>query len=409
MSNILRLTPLFLMLCLIDFAFYQLVWQPLAIGTQGIGQFLFYIFPVVSIGVLIAFKRRSQRAIENPLGRDIQAIVSLTYFSKGFGLLFTAIFGLLVGAFIGLMKLFGVASTSFESASNIVHALGLGTSLLFLIVLIWGMLFNRYRYKVHKVKIPIANLPESLEGFSLVQLSDIHSGSFTKPEYLDGAVSLVNVLNPDLLCFTGDLVNNYANEIEPYIEQFKKIKAKHGAIAILGNHDYGDYVPWNSRDSYVSNLDRLITNHDRLGWKLLRDEVLSIKQGDATIEILGVENISAKGRFKNYGNLQKAVSQSNPSDLTILLSHDPSHWRAEVLDHPTIDLCLSGHTHGMQFGIELGNWLKWSPVKWVYKEWAGLYQQGSQFLYVNRGFGFLGYPGRVGILPEITYIEFHRA
>jgi predicted MPP superfamily phosphohydrolase len=210
---------------------------------------------------------------------------------------------------------------------------------------------------------------------------------------------------PDLILFTGDMVNNVAEEMNDYMDVFDKLNAPLGVYSTLGNHDYGDYIMWKSAEDKEANLERLKQVHYELGWRLLMNEHIVLEKGTESIAILGIENWSAKARFPKYGNLQKAYEGSESHPFKILMSHDPSHWKAEVLkDYPDIDLMLAGHTHGMQFGFELA-WFKWSPIQYVYKEWAGLYQMASQRLYVNRGFGFLGYPGRSGILPEITVLE----
>lgn len=269
---------------------------------------------------------------------------------------------------------------------------------------IYGMA-NRYRYNIKRVQIAFDHLPSAFKGLKIVHISDIHSGSFNNVEAVARGVKLINEQKPDVIFFTGDLVNNRAREMDDYIAVFKKLKATHGVYSILGNHDYGDYIAWeNEGISKEQNLDNLKQVHKAMGWNLMLNEHTSLEIGGEEIAIIGVENTSAKG-FHSYGDLSKAYYGAASIPFKILLSHDPSHWDAEVRkDFSDIALTLSGHTHGMQFGIDL-SWLKWSPVQYMYKQWAGLYQEGAQFLYVNRGFGFLGYPGRVGILPEITVIE----
>ena len=210
---------------------------------------------------------------------------------------------------------------------------------------------------------------------------------------------------PDVILFTGDLVNNTTDEMDDYVEVFNKLKAPLGVYSTLGNHDYGDYQQWESPDHKKANLEKMKEVQTALGWRLLMNEHVSLQRGDDKVALIGIENWSAKARFPKYGNLEKAHAGSDTYPFKILMSHDPSHWKAEVLEkYPDIDLMLAGHTHGMQFGVEIPGF-KWSPVQYVYKEWAGLYAQANQKLYVNRGFGFIGYPGRVGILPEITVLE----
>lgn len=264
---------------------------------------------------------------------------------------------------------------------------------------------NKYRYQIHRHRLAFDNLPAAFKGMKVVQISDIHSGSFNNKKAVQKGVEKLMNEKPDLILFTGDLVNNIADEMEDYMDVFNQLKAPMGVFSVLGNHDYGDYVQWNTAEEKYANLDKLKNIHAALGWRLLMNEHIFIEKNGEQISILGVENWSAKARFPKYGDLKKAYQGLSPNSFKILLSHDPSHWHAEVLkEYPDISLMLSGHTHGMQFGVELPG-VKWSPVQYVYKEWAGLYEEANQKLYVNRGFGFLGYPGRVGILPEITVFE----
>lgn len=270
--------------------------------------------------------------------------------------------------------------------------------------LIWGF-GNKYRYQVKRVRLSYDNLPKAFKGLKIVQISDIHSGSFTDKKAVMKGVQKVLNENADLIFFTGDLVNNVSDEMKEYMDVFDKIKAPMGVYSTLGNHDYGDYVHWNSAEEKKANLEQLKEVHRDLGWRLLMNEHVVLEKGEDKIAIIGIENWSAKARFPKYGDLKKAYSGSESYPFKILLSHDPSHWKAEVCKSYTdIDLMLAGHTHGMQFGVEIPGF-KWSPVQYIYKEWAGLYEQSNQKLYVNRGYGFIGYPGRVGILPEITVLE----
>ncbi len=264
---------------------------------------------------------------------------------------------------------------------------------------------NKYRYQVKRVKLSAANLPAAFKGLKIVQISDIHSGSFSDKEAVMKGIKKIIKEKPDLILFTGDLVNNTADEMEDYIEVFNKISAPLGVFSTLGNHDYGDYIQWDSEEAKKANLEKLKTIHARLGWKLLMNEHSILEKEGEKIAVIGIENWSAKSNFPKYGDLKKAYTGTEKYSYKILLSHDPSHWKAEVCEtFKDIDLMLAGHTHGMQFGVEIPG-VKWSPVQYVYKEWAGLYENTTQKLYVNRGFGFIGYPGRVGILPEITVLE----
>lgn len=276
---------------------------------------------------------------------------------------------------------------------------------------LYGMVRGAYKYRVHKVKVSSPNLPEAFEGFKIVQLSDMHSGSFMSPDPLIKAFNIVLDQKPDAIFFTGDLVNNEAIETEPHIDAYKMLKAPHGVYSILGNHDYGDYKQWETPDHKIANLEKLKDIQAQAGWRLLMNEHVAIEKDGQKIALLGIENWGGNLRFPRYGKLDNAHAGTEAYPFKILLSHDPSHWDVQVSQeakYNDIDLTLSGHTHGMQFGIEIPGF-KWSPVQYIYKHWAGLYKQDNQYLYVNRGLGFLGYPGRLGIWPEITVIELTRA
>ncbi len=275
---------------------------------------------------------------------------------------------------------------------------------------IYGIFRGAYKYKIHKVSISFPNLPDEFIGFKIVQLSDIHCGSFMNADPLIKAFNLSLEQKPDVILFTGDLVNNEAAETKPYIEAFKMLKAPFGVFSCLGNHDYGDYKVWESSEAKKENLSNLKNIHAECGWRLLMNENVSIEKNGQKIALLGVENWGGNLKFPKYGKLDHAHLGTESYPFKILLSHDPSHWDYQVLKeskYNDIDLTLSGHTHGMQFGIEIPGF-KWSPVQYIYKNWAGLYKKGSQYLYVNRGLGFLGYPGRLGIWPEITVIELQK-
>jgi predicted MPP superfamily phosphohydrolase len=264
---------------------------------------------------------------------------------------------------------------------------------------------NKYNYKVRRIKLAFENLPAAFKGLKIVQISDIHSGSFTDKKAVEKGVQLALKQNADLILFTGDLVNDKADEMKDYMDVFNKIKAPMGVYSTLGNHDYGDYTDWPSAEAKKENLERLKAIHGKLGWRLLMNEHVALEKNGERIALIGIENWSAFGSFPKYGRMDLAYPGSEKYSFKILMSHDPSHWDAEVRSkYSDIDLMLAGHTHGMQFGVE-NPYFKWSPVQYFYKEWAGLYKTGKQILYVNRGYGFIGYPGRVGILPEITVIE----
>jgi uncharacterized protein len=270
--------------------------------------------------------------------------------------------------------------------------------------LIYG-LSNKYNYRIHRIKLSFDNLPQGFKGIKIIQISDIHSGSFTNYEKVAHGVEMILKENADIIFFTGDLVNDEYEEMKDYKELFSKVQAPMGVYATLGNHDYGDYKVWSSPEAKALNLEMLKQLEAEMGWKMLNNDHAILERGGDKIALIGVENWSALKRFPRHGDLKKAYEGTKVFPFKILLSHDPSHWDAQVRpDYPDIDLTLAGHTHGFQFGVEIPGF-KWSPSEYIYKEWAGLYQQNKQYLYVNRGYGFIGYPGRVGILPEITVIE----
>lgn len=286
---------------------------------------------------------------------------------------------------------------------------GLVLASLPLVSISYGIVSGAYDYRVRRVKLPLKNLPSSFHGLKIAQISDIHSGSFFNKKAVTGGVELLMREKTDLVFFTGDLVNNVASELKDYIDIFSKVKAPLGVYSTLGNHDYGDYVAWTSAQAKSQNLNDLKKSHKQMGWNLLNNENHIIHEGGDQLAIIGVENWGAGARWPKHGRLERAVEGTEDAAVKLLLSHDPTHWDAQVRNHASnIDVTFSGHTHGCQFGIEFGN-IRWSPAQYFYKQWAGLYEEGSQKLYVNRGFGFLGFPGRVGMPPEITIFELLQA
>ncbi|HUC82786.1 MAG TPA: metallophosphoesterase [Flavisolibacter sp.] len=264
---------------------------------------------------------------------------------------------------------------------------------------------NKYNYKVHRIPVKFPNLPQAFKGMKIVQISDIHSGSLVNKENVQKGVNKIMELKPDLILFTGDLVNNKHEEMLPLVDVFSQLKAPLGVYSIFGNHDYGDYVAWENEAEKRDNQEKLKQIHAQMGWRLLWDEHVALEKNGEQIALIGIQNWSALGNFPKYGNLTKAHAGTKKYPFKILMSHDPTHWDAEVRPNfSDIDLTLSGHTHGFQFGVEIPGF-RWSPVQYVYNQWAGFYREASQAIYVNRGFGFIGYPGRVGILPEITLLE----
>ncbi|MCF7559286.1 metallophosphoesterase [Sabulilitoribacter multivorans] len=293
----------------------------------------------------------------------------------------------------------------FASRRQFISKLALGVAAIPFASILYGIYKGKYNYKVLKYTMYFEDLPKAFDGYKLTQISDIHSGSFDNIDKVKYAVNLINEQQSDVILFTGDIVNNKTDELIPYVDVFNKLKAKDGLYSVLGNHDYGDYVTWETEEAKHQNLEHLKTLQKDIGFDLLLNESRYLEKDGERIALIGVENWGVGG-FKKAGDLKKASSKINKDDFKILLSHDPSHWEREVIkDDYHYHLTLSGHTHGMQFGIEIPGWFKWSPVKWRYKYWAGIYKEMGQYINVNRGFGYLAFPGRVGIWPEITVIE----
>jgi len=278
--------------------------------------------------------------------------------------------------------------------------------LLMILLFLYGMIFGKYKYQLISHTLYFDDLPEQFDGFKLVQISDVHAGSFNNPKAVQRGIDLINAQKADVFVFTGDLVNNKAEEIKPWISTFSQIKAPYGQFSILGNHDYGDYVPWKNDLEKRNNLQQLKTYHQELGFQLLMDNHVQLIKGDQHIILAGVENWGIG--FGERGDLKKALAGTSTDEFKILLSHDPSHWESQVKNFSNkVQLTLAGHTHGMQFGLEAFG-IKWSPVKYRYAHWAGIKEENGRILNINRGFGFLGFSGRIGIWPEVTLIEFKK-
>ena len=292
-----------------------------------------------------------------------------------------------------------------NSRRKFVSQIGLGLAAVPLLSLIYGITVGKYNYKVIKQRIFYPDLPDAFDGFTITQISDVHSGSFDDPEKISYAVDLINEQNSDMILFTGDIVNTHATEMLPWIETFKKIKEHpYGKFSVLGNHDYGEYVTWPSETQKTQNFEDIKKLYNQIDFQLLLNEHRYIEKGNDKIALVGVENWGHN--FKKAGDINKASNGLATEDFKILMSHDPSHWEYEIKNHEkNFHLTLSGHTHGMQFGIEIPGYFKWSLAQYVYAQWAGLYENLGRYVYVNRGFGFHAYPGRVGIMPEITVIE----
>jgi len=351
----------------------------------------YWLFEVVLIGMSVFGMMQKKTGL---VARLI-TILLLTYISK----LFTGVLLLT----IDIVRQFA----GFESRSILITGSMIVLSLVFVLILMIVLRQSRHHYKIHKTTISFADLPEEFNGFTITQLSDIHAGSFTSKKGVQKGVNLVNAQNSDVIVFTGDLVNNSAAEMEPWIDTFAQLNAPYGMFSILGNHDYGDYIAWESPAVKEQNLIRLKEIHQEIGFQLLLNASVEIQKEDASVGLIGVENWG-KGNFHRYGDLNKAIESVLQQPFKILLSHDPSHWDAVVTDYqPLIHLTLSGHTHGMQFGFEFMG-IKWSPSKYIYQRWAGLYESYGRYLYVNRGFGFLGLKGRLGVWAEISVITLKR-
>lgn len=272
----------------------------------------------------------------------------------------------------------------------------------------YGIISGAHDYRIRHVTVKLPNLPKAFDGIRIGQLSDIHSGSFWNKTAVKGGVEMMLKQKPDLIFFTGDLVNNEASEVKDYLDVFEKLKAPLGVYSVTGNHDYGDYKSWASKADKAENFKNLVQAHKLMNFDILMNEHRIIEQGGEKLAILGIENWGG-GRFAKYGKLSQAYAGTDEAAVKLLLSHDPSHWDAQVrTEYSDIDMAFAGHTHGFQFGVELGDF-KWSPSQYAYKQWAGLYQEGKQYLYVNRGFGYIGYPGRVGMPPELTIVELKTA
>ena len=287
---------------------------------------------------------------------------------------------------------------------NFISQIALGLAAIPFASFIYGIVQGKYNYKVLKYQLTFKDLPAAFDGFTITQISDIHSGSFTNKEKIKYGVDLINQQKSDIMLFTGDIVNNKADEMDNWMDVFDKLEAKEGKYSILGNHDYGDYMDWDNPQDKKDNFLKVKDIHQKIGFDLLLDEHRYLEKNGQKIALLGVENWG-KG-FNQAGDLQRAAAGVRQEDFKILMSHDPSHWEEKVKKDPfNYQLTLSGHTHGLQMGIEIPGWFKWSPSKYVYKQWAGLYEEAGRFINVNRGFGYHAFPGRVGIWPEITVIE----
>ncbi len=397
---------------LLDIYVYQAIKVVLPVGSPKLRLAIILLYWTISVTALtiLVLLPSGYESWPRTVRTYLFATVVGLFFSKLIISIFLAVDDTRRASMWVIGKLFSNPSVEISTSSDgitrsaFLSWLGLAAGSTLFGTLIYGF-GNKYRYHINKLQLAFDNLPAAFKGLKIVHISDIHSGSFTDKEAVVRGVKKILAEKPDIILFTGDLVNDRATEMKDYMDVFSQLKAPMGVYSTLGNHDYGDYVHWESPEVKRANLDRLKEIHGELGWRLLMNEHVVLEKGNDKIALLGIENWSAKGSFPKYGKMKEAYPGTEQYPFKILMSHDPSHWNGEVTTtYPDIDLMLAGHTHGMQFGVEIPGF-KWSPVQYIYKQWAGLYETGKQKLYVNRGFGFLGYPGRVGILPEITVLQ----
>lgn len=414
MRSTIGFTIFCLVLLLLDLYVYQAVRHLLA-GNTGRSRFwvpfLYWFISVAMLASALFFLNTSPDLAGRKIRNYLFAMIAGLFLAKLSASLFLLMDDVrrfvqwVYSRFNQVGIVAGAASGETMSRSTFLSWIGLAAGSTLLGSWVYGF-GNKYNYRLRSLKLEDGKLPGAFRGLKVIQISDIHAGSFTDKLAVQKGVDKIMEQQPDLILFTGDLVNDMATEMEGYMEIFSRLKAPLGVYSILGNHDYGDYVKWPINGiSKEQNLEDLKKVHADLGWRLLLNEHVVLERGGEKIALIGVENWSAKSGFPKRGILSRAYEGSASIPYKILMTHDPSHWEAEVQsNYPDINLSLSGHTHGMQFGVEMPGF-RWSPVQYVYKHWAGLYENKEQRLYVNRGFGFIGYPGRVGIMPEITLIE----
>lgn len=418
MQRFMFVTILIAIYLVLDFYAFQLVKHAAEAYSDGIAKALkitFWVSSILLITGLLLFATGGFMYAPRWVRALFQGITLIVILPK----LFLAVFALVddvvrLGKWIAGMFTKPDAETADKASNGIsrsefIAQAGVIAASVPIIGGSYAILSGAHDYRIRKRQVAIKNLPKSFEGLRIGQLSDIHSGSFWNKRAVMGGVEMMQNEKPDMILFTGDLVNDRSTEMRDYGEVFNKLKAPMGVYSVLGNHDYGDYVQWDSPAAKRKNLQDLIDIERNMGWTPLLDENVIFNEGGDKLALVGIQNWSAKGRFPKHGDLAKAIQGTEDAAVKVLMSHDPSHWKAQVIpEFGDIDLMLAGHTHGAQFGVETGNF-RWSPVKMMYEEWADLYKQGEQYLYVNRGFGYLGFPGRLGILPEITILELVRA
>jgi uncharacterized protein len=398
-----------IILCLILFIIELYAFQALKTITKVGWIKTLYLIISISVIVFIAyqftkFDRSVGQTKMTMITLGLLLLVLIPKFLLSIILLFEDIYRLFAGT-SNYFSNYSKDATFFSQRRKFVSQIALGLAAIPFASLIYGMTFGKYNYKVIKQRVFFPDLPDAFDGFTITQISDIHSGSFDNPDKINYAIDLINEQNSDMILFTGDIVNTHAKEMHPWIDTFNRIrKHNYGKFSVLGNHDYGEYVTWPSQKAKDENFEAIKNLYGEIDFKLLLNEHTFIEKGDDKIALVGVENWG--NNFKKAGDINKASANLTQDDFKILMSHDPSHWEYEVKNHEkNFHLTLSGHTHGMQFGIEIPGYFKWSLAQYVYKQWAGLYENNGRYVYVNRGFGFHAYPGRVGIMPEITVIE----
>ncbi|MCG8309489.1 MAG: metallophosphoesterase [Cytophagales bacterium] len=412
MNKVLMIFGFSLFFLLIDLYVYQAVKTVMSDLSATWRRSLSYGFwMITAISIASVLLVNATDILSNDLRRIVIIGIIMIYFSKVFGML-TILLDDIFRAFSWIIGKFSKATPNSSGAGMTRSEFMSKASLIAIAVPLTtfgiGIASGAHNYRVRRRTIHLPNLPSAFDGIRIGQLSDIHSGSFFSRSGVKKGIDLLLSEKPDLVFFTGDLVNDIASEVSAYKDLFSKVKAPLGVYSTLGNHDYGDYKGWNSIKEKKKNLADLIQSHKEMGWDILLNQNRTIKVDGEEVAIIGVENWGA-GRFSKYGDLEKAYKGTENKPVKLLLSHDPSHWDAQIRpEYGDIDVTFSGHTHGFQFGIELGDF-RWSPSKYIYKQWADLHREGKQYLYVNRGFGFIGYPGRIGILPEITIIELKKA
>ena len=399
-----RLIILFVIIAIVELYSFQVI------KTVTKSKWILIVYAVISVAAIVfityelmKFDRSVGQTKSTLITLGLLLLVLLPKLVLTFVLLLEDVTRILIGTVTHFM---GHNSDSFlPERRKFVSQVAIGLAAVPFLSLIYGMTIGKYNYKVIRQTLFFPDLPDAFDGFKFTQISDIHSGSFDDENKIRYAIDLINEQESDLLLFTGDIVNAKADEMHPWIDIFKGIKKhEYGKYSVLGNHDYGAYLDWKSEKAKAENFVAIKDLHRQIDFKLMLNENVKIKKGKDEIALIGVENWGK--HFGEFGDIDKASENVTATDFKILMSHDPSHWEYIVKQHSkNIQLTLSGHTHGMQFGIEIPGYFKWSLAKYIYKQWAGLYEEFGRYVYVNRGFGFHAYPGRVGIMPEITVFE----